>query len=192
VYNSQLKIINITSKSFKKELIISTSEVSTLRSFIKEIMEKDVMIINTNIGLDVYYRSLNSQKTLIVNAFLILVASKNKSIDDFFIRSLQSKTEIKAETLHFFKKIGKNPLLFKSYSKSLFNQLNANYTYNKEIVDELLDLWQKELLEAKLDKKIVNTILPGIIDLQGTHFETNNLPILRHLIEETLCDYRSN
>ena len=73
--NSKLKILNISGKGFKKELLISSKEVITLNIFLKGIINDKVMIINTNVGLDVYYHSLICFKDLIVNAFLLLATS---------------------------------------------------------------------------------------------------------------------
>jgi hypothetical protein len=192
VENSKLKILNISGKGFKKELLISSKEVITLNIFLKGIINDKVMIINTNVGLDVYYHSLICFKDLIVNAFLLLATSKGKSMDDFHIKSLISEAEINNETNRFFEKLIKNPLLCKSYTKSLFNQLKTNYTNNSELIDELLNLWQHKILETNFDKNILNTMLHYIEDLQETYFKTLNQPILKYLVRETLKDSRSN
>ncbi|WP_157831428.1 hypothetical protein [Confluentibacter flavum] len=150
------------------------------------------MIINTNVGLDVYYHSSVCYKDLIVNAFLLLTTCSGKSINDFHIKSLNSRIDIENETNRFFDRLIKNPLLFKSYTKSLFNQLKINYNDNSELIDELLALWQTKILETNLDSNILNTMIPHIITLQDTYFETFNQPILKSLIKETLKDTRSN
>lgn len=187
---SQLKILNISGKGFKKQLLISSKEVSTLLTFLKGIVNEDVMIINTNVGLDVYYHAPLCYKDLIVNAFLLLTTCNGKSMDDFHIKSLNSTEEIENETNRFFEKLIKNPLLFKSYTKSLFNQLKKNYTNNTSLIDELLVLWQNNILEKNLD--VLNQMMPYIANLQGTYAETFNEPILKHLVRETLNDSRSN
>lgn len=190
--HSQLKILNISGKGFKKELLISSKEVSTLHIFLKGIINDKVMIINTNVGLDVYYHSSICYKDLIVNSFLLLTTCGGKSINDFYIKSLNSKSDIEHETNRFFDKLIKNPLLFKSYSKSLFNQLKINYKHNSELIDELLALWQTKILGTNLDRNILNAMMPYIINLQDTYFETLNQPVLKSLIKETLKDSRSN
>ncbi len=190
--DSQLKILNISGKGFKKQLLISSKEVSTLHVFLKEIINDSVMIINTNVGLDVYYHSSLCYKDLIVNAFLLLTTCKGKSMDDFHIKSLNSESDIENETNRFFEKLIKNPLLFKSYTKSLFNQLKINYSNNVELIDELLALWQNKILETNLDSNILKIMVPYIINLQGTYFETLNQPILKSLARETLKEARFN
>ncbi|WP_100616066.1 hypothetical protein [Confluentibacter citreus] len=190
--DSQLKIVNISGKGFKKQLLISSKEVSTLHTFLKEIINDKVMIINTNVGLDVYYHSSVCYKDLIVNAFLLLTTCSGKSINDFYIKSLSSLTDIESETNRFFEKLIKNPLLFKSYTKSLFNQLKMNYSNNTELIDELLALWQNKILETNLGSNILKVMMPYIINLQGTYFDTLNQPILKSLARETLKDARFN
>ena len=128
--DSQLKIVNISSKNFKKQLLVSSKEVLILYSFLKDLFPGEVMIINTNIGLDVYYYSPLVYDDLIVNKFLLLSTSKGKTFEDFHVKSLNYREEIEVETKRLFEKLFKNPLLFKNYTKSLFNQLKINYNRN--------------------------------------------------------------
>ncbi|MBJ6368752.1 hypothetical protein [Snuella sedimenti] len=189
---SKLKIVNISSKGFKKELIVSSKDVSTLHTFLKRIIKGHLMLINTNLGLDVYYHAAQNYQDLVFNTFLLLVTSKGKSADHYLVKSLDSELEIERETQLFFKNLVKNPLLFKSYSSSLFNQLNLNYAHNAIIIDELLELWLGVLAENGSNKIWLEALEPFISKFS----EENSLKacqiVSRRLIQESLHIIRSN
>ncbi|MBU3822456.1 hypothetical protein KO566_10315 [Flavobacteriaceae bacterium XHP0103] len=188
---SQLKIVSISGKGLKKRLLVSSREVATLYSFLKDLVEGDLMIINTNIGLDVYYHSPVVYDDLIVNAFLLLSTCKGEISEDFYVKSLNTHKDIESETVKLFEKLVKNPLLFKSYSKSLFNQLKMNYSYSPMLIDELLALWRQKIYEMDFDNKIMS-LIPQMAHLQGESSDASNQLLLKHLINETLRTARSN
>lgn len=189
---SQLKIVNISSKNFKKQLLVSSKEVETLYSFLKDLVKGEVMIINTNIGLDVYYHSPVVYDDLIVNTFLLLSTSKGKALEDFHVKSLNYHEEIEIEITRLFGKLFKNPLLFKSYTKSLFNQLKINYSRNPALIDELIELWRRKIYEMNFDKESFGVLIPQMVYLQSKNPDVSNQALLKHLVQQTLNSTRNN
>jgi len=189
---SQLKIVNISSKGFKKELLVSKKEVDVLRSFLKEMIKGEMMVINTNMGLGIYYYDFYNHEDFIVNSFLLLAACKGKSKDHFFIQSLNNNENIRLETHRFFEKLIKNPLLFKSYSKSLCHQLNSHYEANSGLINELLHLWQDALFQIDTKQELTRTILSNMSKLEDSFIEKASKPLLQQLIRESLSDLRIN
>lgn len=192
MYPSQLKIVNISSKGFKKQLLISSKEVATLYSFLRQVIKGEVMVINTNIGVDIYYQSPLIYDDLIVDTFLLLSTCKGKTVDDFHIKALNSREDIEIETVKIFEKLVKNPLLFKSYSKSLFNQLKKEYGHNRELIEELTGLWQYKIPEMLLQNEIRHILMPQIAELQLLNGNGADASLLKQLIEETLNTIRCN
>jgi len=190
--DSQLKIVNISSKNFKKQLLVSSKEVLILYSFLKDLFPGEVMIINTNIGLDVYYYSPLVYDDLIVNTFLLLSTSKGKTFEDFHVKSLNYREEIEVETKRLFEKLFKNPLLFKNYTKSLFNQLKINYNRNSGLIDELIELWRSKIYEMNFDKGSFRLLIPQMAYLQSKNSDVSNQELLKHLVEQTLNSTRNN
>lgn len=189
---SQLKIVNISSKNFKKQLLVSSKEVETLYFFLKDLVKGEVMIINTNIGLDVYYHSPVVYDDLIVNTFLLLSTSKGKVLEDFHVKSLNYEEEIEIETTRLFEKLFKNPLLFKSYTKSLFNQLKINYSRNPALIDELIELWRRKIYEMNFDKESFGLLIPQMVYLQSKNPDVSNQALLKYLVQQTLNSTRNN
>lgn len=192
MYPSQLKIVNISSKGFKKQLLISSKEVATLYSFLRQVIKGKVMVINTNIGVDIYYQSPLVYDDLIVDTFLLLSTCKGKLVGDFHIKALNSREDIEAETVKIFEKLVKNPLLFKSYSKSLFNQLKKEYGHNRELIEELIGLWQHKIPEMLLQNEVRYILMPQIANLQVLNGDSAGTSLLKQLIEETLSSIRCN
>ncbi|GAA3585483.1 hypothetical protein [Snuella lapsa] len=189
---SKLKIVNISSKGFKKELIVSSKDVSTLHAFLKRIIKGNLMLVNTNLGLDVYYHANQNYRDLIFSTFLLLVTSKGKSADHYFVKSLDSEFEIKHETQLFFQNLVKNPLLFKSYSNSLFNQLDVNYAHNAIIINELLGLWLGVLEYNSSNKTWLKALAPYVSKFSEENTFKACQIVSRRLIQESLHVIRSN
>ena len=190
--DSHLKIVNISSKTFKKELLVSSKDAKTFHDFLKDVIKSELMVINTNIGLDIYYNDKSDHEHFIVNTFLLLAACRGKSRDHFFIQSFNEGKAIKVETYRFFEKLLKNPLLFKSYSKSLCNQLNANYQSNSHIINELMGLWQEALLHIDTAQSLTRTIICNFSKLEDSLLEKASKPLLQKLINESLSESRIN
>ncbi|MFB9054573.1 hypothetical protein ACFFVB_15895 [Formosa undariae] len=189
---NQLKMVSFSSKGYKKELIISTDQVEVMQAFLIEILSCDVMIINTNIGIDVYYNHINNQKKQIENAFLILLAKEHRSLLDFFSSDLNSKDEITLKIHQYFKRLINHPLLFKSYSKSLCYQININYAKNAKIIEALFLIWQDELLRLNDTDIKVYILRTFLSNLQLTYIQQSCKPELQDLLRSVIDAERSN
>ncbi|MDW5287630.1 hypothetical protein [Formosa sp. PL04] len=183
---SQLKMVSFSSKGYKKQLIISSKQVAVLRTFLIESLSCEVLIINTNLGLDVYYVSIKNQKVIIENSILLLLAKKGRSIFDFFIRDFNTSEDISLNTHLFFKRLIEHPMLFKSYSKSLCHQINVNYTENSKIIQALFLIWQEELLCLNNTDLQVYVLRSFLSNLQSTYIQQSCKLELQDLIKSAL------
>ncbi|WP_066220829.1 hypothetical protein [Formosa haliotis] len=182
----QLKLVSFSSKGFKKQLIISVHEADVLRQFLVDSMRCEVLVINTNVGLDVYYEHETPNKELIIDAILILLAKKKMSVLDFFIHELNSKAELVKKTHIYFKRLIQHPLLFKNYSKSLCRQLNLHYSDSPNIVQTLFAIWQDELLHLNNTDMQVYVLRSFLSRLQFTYVQQSCKPELQDLIKSAL------
>jgi uncharacterized protein (DUF2249 family) len=189
--DSKLRTVSISNKSLKKELLISSNQVNSLNMFLKDIMKNDVMIISTNIGLDVYYYAPISYHEIIFNTFLLIANCNNKSSKDYFVKVLNSEVEIKHATQYFFEKLLKNPLLLKSYAKSMSFQINSKSKENASIIKELLALW-KEVLYKMNDDLGMQKLIPFLVHFQDSNLKENDNSIVQKLIQEALSTTRVN
>ena len=187
-----LKVVSVYGKGYKKQLLISGTEVTTLTSFLKGVIKNEVLVINTNIGVDVYYYALLDHTNLIVDAFLLLKTCNGQHREEFVIKSLNGQKAIAVETQRFFTKLIKNPLLFKNYSKSLTHQIKKHYKPSSELINELLSLWKKELIKAPHYSSVDSTLFPLIMSLTVSNIEQDSQPVVEALIREAMSVKNSN
>lgn len=183
---SLLKIVSISSKDYKKQLLLKVSEVDTMTNFLKGVLKNEVMVINTNLALDVYYRAQTEQFELIKDAFLLVNAHKKTSSSDFHFRSFASQQDIFNEAHALFLKLSGMPLFFKSYSKSLFHQMSVKYESNRLILLNLFAIWQTVLLDLNAQEVHRQKFKTFLTTLQKLHITYQYPPDFRSLLEDAL------
>ncbi len=187
-----LKLVSIRSKGYKKQLLLSHLQQDAFGGFLKSLLKNHLMVINTNLGLDVYYHSNIDQHKLITDTFLLYVAESHVSVHDFHFRAINKSTELKEETRLLFLKLVEMPLFFKSYSKSLFYQMGLNYESNQHILSELFALWQEQLLLLNEEEKVSNTFRPFLSNLQRIYIQNYSQQDLKRLLQDALAPLNVN
>ncbi|TYP97888.1 hypothetical protein C7447_10354 [Tenacibaculum adriaticum] len=187
-----MKAVFIYSKNYKKELLISHKEVEVLQLFLKEVIKKDVLLLNTNLGLEVYYLSSYNCLEIIINSFLMILSKKQRKKEDFRIISINSNSELKERASTVFNRLIDMPMIFSSYSKSTSYQLNICKQKNREIVNVLLKTWQN-VLSDNLDKESssakTNFFLNNICKI---YLENSCSNLIKKLIENSFNKIRYN
>ncbi|CDF78412.1 conserved hypothetical protein [Formosa agariphila KMM 3901] len=188
----QLKLVSFSSKGYKKELIVSYEQVILLRTYLVNMIKCDVLVINTNIGLDVYYNSIENNKAHIENAFIILLAKGGKIITDYYTSDINSIDEVRAKSHQYFKRLINHPLLFKSYAKSMCYQINLNYAENSKLIESLFSIWQDELLRLNDTDVQVYILRTFLSNLQLTYIQQSCKPELQDLLRAALDQKHCN
>lgn len=192
--DASFRAVFIYSKGCKRQLLMSWKDIETLSKFIKNTIKQEVTIINTNLGLDIYYVSPVDMKAFICKSFLLLHAIKGHKETDFNIISLASHQEIKQYLYHAYLHWIKMPLLLKSYLKSFVIQLNRDYLHNITINSLLFSVWYANLKQIRtriggqLDRK-------GIIlmdTLQELYLDQNYNPLEKSFIKDALHESHHN
>ncbi len=190
--SSLLKSVFISSKSYKKQLLIKHDEASNLQAFLKNVIKNEVLIINTNLGLDVYYQSSLDCSTIIKNSFLLIIAKKGKHANEYRIFSFNSIDELRNAMQSSFIRLCSMPLIFKSYTKSMLHQLNKNFDKNSKIIRELFAVWQ-DVLNILCQKEIYALKIKQFQKtLQSFFIEHNYNPLLKQLIKDSTSSLRCN
>lgn len=146
------RAVFIYSKGYKRQLLMSWRDIATLTTFIKKTVKQEVTIINTNVGIDIYYFSRRDMKDFISKAFLLLHTIKGKTDTDFKIVSLQSSQEIRQYLYFAYLHWSKMPLLLKSYVKSFVIQLTRDFMPNVKINSLLFSIWYKNLKRVQREQ----------------------------------------
>lgn len=137
-----LKYLHINEKHHKKQLIVSHQQVIILKNFLTELMKSEVLVINTNLGLEIYYESSYDCTQIIKDTFAIVACKKCKTEDRYRFFSFKSEVEIQHFMNVSMQKLAKMPL-FSSYTKSLLGQLNAQFETNRKLIGRLLEIWNE-------------------------------------------------
>lgn len=187
-----LKLVSIRSKGHKKQLLLNYQEQDSFCEVLKPLVKNHLMVINTNLGLDVYYHSLSDQQELILDTFILCVAQDDASKNDFHFKGINSTTELKEETRSLFLRLVEMPLFFKSYSKSLFHQLGFYFESNHVILSALFSIWQEQLMVLNDDEESSSTFKPFLCNLQRSYINHKCHPDLKHLLEDALVPLHLN
>ena len=182
----------ISSKRYKKQLLIKHDEVPILQSFLQNAIKNEVLVINTNLGLDVYYQSSSDCSTIIKNSFHLIITKNGKNTSEYRIAPFNNTNELSNAMKNSFIRLCGMHLIFKSYSKSMLNQLNIQFSRNTVIIKELFVVWQtvlnilcQEEIYALKIKKFQQTLRDNFI-------ENNYNPLLKQLIKDSTNSLRCN
>ncbi len=97
------------------------------RNQVRNTIKNEVLIINTNLGLNVYYQSSSDCSVIIKNSFLLIIAKNGKQAKEYRIFSFNSIDELRSAIKNSFIRLCTMLLIFKNYSKSMFHQLNKHF-----------------------------------------------------------------
>ena len=181
----ELKYLHINEKVQTQELLISQKQVNMLKKFLTELIRDEVLIINTNLGLEIYYQSSNDCTNIIKEVLAIIISEKYDGDDSFQFVSFQNEDEIQRFIDDSIEQVAETPL-FLSYTKSMLSQLKLQYESNKKLIGKLSDIWN----EVTQNLHISNVSIQKIQALQGNFQDIyiKNLKdqVLKKLITEAL------
>ncbi len=181
----ELKYLHVNEKQHKKELLISHKQVHMLKKFLTELIRDEVLIINTNLGLEIYYQSSNDCTNIIKEVLAIIVSEKCDANECFQFISFQNENEIQCFIDDAIEQVAETPL-FLSYTKSMSSQLELQYESNKKLIGKLSNIWS----EVRENLYIKNVNIQKIQALQGNFQDIyiNNVKdeLLKELIVEAI------
>lgn len=158
---SLLKCVFISNKCDEKKMIVTKNEVAILHSFIKDIISNEVVIINTDLGLDVYYYSQTDCKNIIENSFFLITTKNQNKGTNYRVMALNTISEISDR----FLELSSMPMAFTCYTKNLLKQIKKDNSKNNLISNQLIHIWEhitnyNILKDTNLEKlHMVNNIL---------------------------------
>lgn len=150
----ELKYLYVNEKQHKKELLISQKQVRVLKKFLTELIRDEILIINTNLGLEIYYQSSNDCTDIIKEVLAIMVSDKCDVNDCFQSISFQNENEFQRFIDDTIEQVAETPL-FLNYAKSMASQLKQQYESNKKLIGKLSNIWSE--VRQNLYIKNVNT-----------------------------------
>ena len=153
IENSLLKSVFIASKKHKLSLLISSKEVTALSDFLEITINEKVLILNTNLGIEIYYQSDIDYSNLITHSFLLIASKQGNEPSEYRIAPFRTFLELKNEMYQMLVRLNSMPLAFNCYSKSIIHQLNKNYEKNNQLIVSLFSVWKQILLLINLNEQ---------------------------------------
>ncbi|SEL21397.1 hypothetical protein SAMN04487910_2038 [Aquimarina amphilecti] len=131
-----IKSVNIRSTDIKRRLLMSSLTVVTFESFLKDSIGDEVLIINTNVGMEIYYHSENDYGNFIKESTLLYTL---KHIDNTKLkfRSSVNSDEVKKNFIEAIITFAKYPQMFLAYTKKFIHLRDTNT--KSEYVMPILD-----------------------------------------------------
>ncbi len=144
-----IKSVNIRSTDIKRRLLMSSPTVATFQSFLKDSIGDEVLIINTNVGMEIYYYSVNDYGNFIKESALLYTL---KHIDNTKLKFRNSVTseEVKKNFTEAIITFAKYPQMFLAYAKKFIRlrDTNTGSEYVMPILDDFFEDAMRLLAET--------------------------------------------
>ncbi len=144
-----IKSVNIRSTDIKRRLLMSSLTVATFQSFLKDSIGDEVLIINTNVGMEIYYYSVNDYGNFIKESALLYTL---KHIDNTKLKFRNSVTseEVKKNFTEAIITFAKYPQMFLAYAKKFIRlrDTNTGSEYVMPILDDFFEDAMRLLAET--------------------------------------------
>lgn len=187
-----LKSVFISSKNYKLSLLISNSEVATLADFLEITIGTKVLILNTNLGIEIYYQSDLDYTNIITHTFLLISSKQGNEANQYRITPFRTFPELKNGMQQMLERLNSMPLAFSCYSKSIIHQLNKNYEKNNRLITTLFSIWNQILMLMNLNDQSNFKLKQFKKILEDFNEKSNVNAILKQLIANSTNSMRQN
>jgi len=187
-----LKSVFISSKKHKLSLLISSKEVAALSDFLEITINEKVLILNTNLGIEIYYQSDLDYTNLITHSFLLIASKKGNETAEYRIVPFRTFQELKSGMHQMLERLNSMPLAFGCYSKSIINQLGKNYEKYNPLIVSLFSVWNQILMLINLNEQSNLKLKQFEKTLADLNEKSNVNIILKQLIANATSAMRQN
>lgn len=182
-----LKYLIIQQKKNLKYLCFNHEQVKKVEELVKEIKDCEILFLNTNLGLEVYYVSNANLKELIVSALNVVAAKQKNKLEQCQIQHFSAPDEIKNRFLDNIILLNTIPVAYKCYIQSSFRQYENYNEKNSKIIHVLINLWHNSLVTIDMvpnNRKLFISYLKNFIAKNDKISDKINL--VKHLAELTI------
>ncbi|MBG6133021.1 hypothetical protein IWQ47_004257 [Aquimarina sp. EL_43] len=184
-----IKSVNIRSIDFKRQLLMSSAMVAVFESFLKESIGNEVLVINTNIGMEVYYFSNNDYSTFIRESILLYTLTQidHKRLK---FKNNQNREEVYQSFCQALITFSQYPQIFLAYAKK-FIHLKAKNKSSRFVIPILNSFFEEVLKVLSKTGKVPH--YEKIKKAKNkSHKSDLDKSIIENLISEILLKKHSN
>lgn len=143
-----IRSVNVRSLKGNNRLLMSSSMVAIFESFLKENIGNEVVVVNTNIGMEVYYYAKNNYSTFIKES-LLLYTIKQLDQSKLKFRNNLDREEVYQSFCEALQTFSRYPQLFLAYTKKFIHLKNKNES--SRFVIPILNNFFEETLKVLTD-----------------------------------------
>lgn len=120
-----IKSVNVRSIGIKRGQLMSSTKVAVFESFLKENIGEEILVINTNIGIGIYYYSKNDYSTFIRESVLLYTLTQidNKKLK---FRNNLNREEVYQSFCEALITFSQYPQIFLAYAKKFIHLKEKN------------------------------------------------------------------
>jgi len=144
-----IKSLNIRYVGLKNKQLMDASMVTVFESFLKETIGQEVLVVNTNIGIGVYYCA-NTNYNMFVRESILLFLISDVDTKRVRYRSNNSKEEVYQSFCEALVGFSQNPQVFLAYAKK-FRKIQERNKSSAFVVP-ILNGFFEEVLEELVNK----------------------------------------
>ncbi|WP_025741058.1 hypothetical protein [Aquimarina pacifica] len=184
-----IKSVNIRLVGIKRQGLITSDKVALFESFLKETIGNEVLVVNTNIGVGVYYYSFHDYSTFIRESALLYIIS---SIDHKKLRfkNNRNREEVYQSFCEALITFSQYPQIFLAYSKKFIFLKEKNQA--SKFVIPVLNVFFEEVLKELIENgKMPHHQKIKKVQNKSNEWDTDS-DIIKDLISEILLKQHHN
>lgn len=184
-----IRSVSVRSRQTKMRLLMPSSMVEMFQQFLKETIENEVVVVNTNISMQIYYYSKNDYSHFIRESVLLYVMKRVGGTELKFQYG-NDKQEVFEHFSAAMYSFAKYPQLFLAYSKKIL-YIKKKYPGSRFIMPVLIDFFEDVLRVLGEANKIPHIDKIKRAKNKSQSPETQE-DILRRLVSEILLKKHNN
>ncbi|WP_108866543.1 hypothetical protein [Aquimarina aquimarini] len=184
-----IKSVNIRSTDIKRRLLMSSSTVLVFETFLSESIRNEVLVINTNIGMEVYYSSENDYSLFIKESMLLYTLTQINR-DKLKFRNNLTKEEVYQSFCEALITFSYYPQIFLAYTKK-FIHIQKTHQSSRFLIPALNGFFEEVFKELDKTGKIPHYEKIKRAKSKG-HKPSKSEIAIKKLISEVLLKKHSN
>ncbi|WP_010182864.1 hypothetical protein [Aquimarina agarilytica] len=138
-----LKSVTIKASGFKRNLIIPPNLAKQFLFFLQENIGNEIILVNTNIGIQIFYYSTKNYSQFIKESMLFYAIKLNQNVRLNFTNQLDGN-QVRKQFKNAIYTFSQYPRLFLAYSKK-FIQIKKENTQSKIVMPFLNTCFEKTI-----------------------------------------------
>ena len=185
-----IKSVQIKSTDLKRYLLMSPSKVKVFQSFLQSSIGNEVIVVNTNLGMEVYYYSTNDYSNFIKESVLLYTLTLSNQ-ERLKFKSCINKKEVYDSFSETLSKFSQYPQFFLAYTKKFIRLQEVNKN-SKFIMPVLIDFFEKGMQLLSEKGRIPYYQKDQLIKQKSRESVNDSEKIIKNLVSQVLMKMNSN